>query len=70
MARPFLNVTPRRWVEYLIAILIGNAIYYFSLAPHLPGSLRHQGFSLDLGSLVDFIVCVGVYGLIRVGSRL
>jgi len=70
MAQPFLGVTPRRWLEYLVAILLGNAIYYFSLVPHLPRPLRHQGFGLDLGSLLDFVVCVGVYGLIRVGSSL
>jgi hypothetical protein len=70
MPHPFLGVTPRRWLEYLVAILLGNAIYYFSLAPHLPGPLRHQGFSLDLGSLLDFVVCAGVYGLIRLGSSL
>jgi hypothetical protein len=72
MAKPrqFLGVTPRRWLEYLVAILLGNAIYYFSLAPHLPGSLRHQGFAIDPGMLLDFVICVGVYGLIRLGFRL
>lgn len=70
MARQYLGATPRRWIEYLIAILIGNAIYYFSLFPHLPGTLRHQGFGTDWGAGVDFLVCVGVYGLIRVGSRI
>lgn len=70
MAHPFLGVTLRRWVEYLVAILIGNAIYYFSLVPHLPDTLRHQGFQIDWGMAVDFVVCVGVYGLIRLGSRL
>jgi ABC-type uncharacterized transport system permease subunit len=70
MAHPFLGVTPRRWLEYLIAILIGNVIYYFSLVPHLPIALRHQGFQMDLGVVVDFVVCVAVYGLIRLGARL
>jgi hypothetical protein len=70
MARQYLGATPRRWMEYLAAILIGNAIYYFSLFPHLPGTLRHQGFGTDWGAGVDFLVCVGVYGLIRVGSRI
>jgi hypothetical protein len=70
MAHPFLGVTPRRWLEYLIAILIGNLIYYFSLVPHLPNALRHQGFQMDLGVVVDFVVCVAVYGLIRLGARL
>jgi hypothetical protein len=70
MAQRLLGVTLRRWLEYLVAILIGNAIYYFSLVPHLPEAMRHQGFRTDLGMLVDFVVCVGVYGLIRLGSSL
>jgi hypothetical protein len=70
MAQPFLGVTPRRWAEYLVAILIGNAIYYFSLVPHLPDALRHQGFQMDWGVGVDFLVCVAVYGLIRLGASL
>ncbi|MGD0956689.1 MAG: hypothetical protein ABR953_07635 [Candidatus Acidiferrales bacterium] len=70
MAQRFLGVTPRRWLEYLVAILLGNAIYYFSLVPHLPDPLHHQGFQVDWGMLVDFIVCVAVYGLIRLGSSL
>ncbi len=66
-APQFLGVTPVRWLEYLVAILVGNAIYYFSLAPHLPQVLRHQGFAIDGGVMVDFAVCVGVYWLIRLG---
>lgn len=69
-ARHFLGVTPRRWFEYLIAILLGNAIYFFSLAPHLPVSMRHTTLTTDWGTLVDFIVCAGVYGLIRLGIHL
>jgi hypothetical protein len=63
-------MTLRRWLEYLAAILLGNAIYYFSLVPHLPEALRHQGFQIDWGMLLNFAVCVAVYGLIRLGSRL
>lgn len=69
-AKHFLGVTPLRWLEYLIAILIGNAIYYLSLAPHLPQILRHQGFAIDGGVIVDFAVCVAVYWLIRLGIHL
>jgi hypothetical protein len=68
--RKILGATPRRWLEYLIAILLGQAIYYFSLVPHLPHSLQHQGFQIDLGMLLDFMVCVGVYGLIRLAASL
>jgi hypothetical protein len=70
MPRPFLGVTLRRWVEYLVAILLGNAIYFFSLVPHLPDAFQHRGFHIDLGMLLDFCVCVAVYGLIRLASRL
>jgi hypothetical protein len=70
MARQFLGVTPRRWMEYLVAILLGNAIYYFSLVPHLPEILRHQGFQVDLGMFLDFLVCAAVYGLIRLAAHL
>jgi hypothetical protein len=70
MAREFLGKPWRRWLEYLIAILLGNAIYFFSFAPHLPQMLRHQGYKTDLGSAFDLLVCVGVYGLIRLGSRI
>ncbi len=69
-ARQFLGASPRRWFEYLIAILLGNAIYFFSLAPHLPASMRHTAPKTDWGTLVDFLVCAGVYGLIRLGARL
>jgi hypothetical protein len=68
--RQFLGVTPTRWLEYFVAILMGNAIYYLSLAPHLPDAFRHQGFEIDGGVVIDFVVCVGVYGLIRLGVRL
>jgi hypothetical protein len=72
MAKPrqFLGKTPLKWLEYLIAILIGNAIYYLSLAPHLPEALRPQGSQMNGGVLVDLATCAGVYGLIRLGVRL
>jgi hypothetical protein len=70
MARPFLGATLRQWLEYLIAILLGQVIFYFSLTPHLPDALRHHGSNIDLGMGIDFLVCVAVYGLIRLGTYL
>jgi hypothetical protein len=61
-------MTPRRWIEYLVAILAGNAIYFAVILPTTP-SLGHQPFRLDLGLLVDFGCCVLVYAAIRLGSR-
>jgi hypothetical protein len=70
MPRQWLGVTPRRWLEYLIAILLGNVIYYYSIVPHLSKAFQHTGYRIDLGMLLDFVICVAVYGLIRLGSRL
>lgn len=58
-----------RWVEYLVAIVLGNAVYFYSLVPHLPAALRHRPFRVDAGLVIDFLVCVGVYGLWRLVRR-
>ena len=70
MDKKFLGLTRRRWLEYLAATVLGNLIYYFSLEPHLPPELRHNTRYLDMGSLIDFLVCVGVYLLLRLGHWL
>ena len=59
-------MTPRRWIEYTVAILAGNAIYFLALVPDSP-HLQHQPLRLDLGLLLDFLCCVAVYGVIRLG---
>lgn len=56
--------TARRWAEYLVAILAGNVIYLF-IEPDLPFLLRHRMFRVDLGLAIDFLICVAVYGLVR-----
>lgn len=60
-------MTPRRWIEYSIAILLGNAIYFFILFPSAPRVLQHQPFRFDPGLVLDFLLCVAVYGVIRLG---
>ena len=60
---------PRRLLEYLAAILAGNAVYFWVLTPILPESLRHRPFREDWGLLVDFLVCVLVYGAYRLLRR-
>lgn len=57
--------TPRKLLGYLAAILAGNAIYFLLLSPALPEELRHRPFREDWGLLVDFLVCVAVYGIGR-----
>ena len=59
----------RRWAEYLLAILGGNVLFLL-LEPHLPAPLRHQTFRVDWGVGVDFALCVGLYGLIRLPRML
>ncbi len=62
-------MTRRRWIEYLIAILAGNAIYFAVLHPNLPAALRHEPSRIDAGLLIDFVCCVLVYAAIRLGTR-
>jgi hypothetical protein len=50
-------------LESLFSIIAGNVIYYLFLLPHLPDVVQHKGFQIDLGLLVDFAVCVVIYGL-------
>jgi len=55
----------RRLLKQFVAIVVGNLIYFFALMPHLPPAGRHRPERLDLGLLVDFWVCVVVYGIIE-----
>jgi hypothetical protein len=54
----------RRWAEYLVAVLAGNVAYLF-IEPQLPAAMRHRMFRVDLGLAIDFLMCVGIYGLVR-----
>jgi hypothetical protein len=54
----------RRWAEYLVAVLAGNVAYMF-IEPQLPAAMQHHMFRVDLGLAIDFLMCVGIYGLVR-----
>jgi hypothetical protein len=56
--------TARRWAEYLLAVLGGNVLYML-IEPQLPIVFRHRLFHVDLGLGLDFAICVGLYGLVR-----
>ena len=56
--------TSRRWAEYLVAVLAGNIAYLF-VEPSLPDAMRHRMFRIDFGLAIDFLMCVGIYGLVR-----
>ena len=59
----------RRLLKQFVAVLVGNLLYFFVLMPHLPPAGRHQPGRLDLGLIVDFWVCVVVYGLVELIDR-
>ena len=55
----------------LSAVLVGNAAYFWLLAPQLPKSWQHQPFVFDRGLLLDFWLCVAAYFLLRwLGKRI
>jgi hypothetical protein len=53
----------------LLAILLGNVIYFLAILPHVPAAGRHQAFKLDLGLVLDFWTCVACWGLIEMIDR-
>jgi hypothetical protein len=52
------------FVQALVAVLAGNVLY-FLLVPHLPPPARHVPPRLDLGMLVDFWICLVIFGAIK-----
>lgn len=59
---------PKNFWQSLIAVLVGNAIY-FLLMPKLPVPARHSVNRLDLGLVVDFWICLVIYGLLELVKR-
>jgi len=59
----------RRLIKQATAVVVGNLLYFFVLMPHLPAAGRHRPDKLDLGLVVDFWICVVVYGLIELIDR-
>jgi hypothetical protein len=49
--------------QSLIAVLAGNLVY-FLLMPYLPPAARHVR-RYDLGVLVDFWICLVIFGAIK-----
>jgi hypothetical protein len=58
------RVFTRSFWQSLIAVLVGNAIYY-SVQRFLPPRAQHQLYQIDWGLAVDFWICVVCYQLIR-----
>ncbi len=60
---------PKNFWQSLIAVVIGNAIY-FLLMPELPRLARHTTFRFDMGLVVDFWICLVIYGFLEFINRL
>ena len=65
------SAQPRSWfartlplAKMLLAILAGNVLYYV-LMPHLSEFWQHKLFQIDAGLGLDFVLCVAMYGLVR-----
>ncbi len=67
------NPAYRRWwksfARALVAVVAGNAIYFFALMPHLPPRAQHQVYRLDLGLVIDFWVCLAAWGIVELVAR-
>ena len=54
----------KKAIQALLAILVGN-LFYFSVASHLPFPFGHATFRFDPGLVLDFLICLGIYGILR-----
>lgn len=63
------NRFPAAWRRALLpvvgAVLAGNAAYFLLLFPWLPERWQQRPFALDPGLGLDFLVCLGLYLLLR-----
>jgi len=56
------------FLDALLAVLAGNAIYYLSM-PHLPPVARHRLFREDFGLVVDFAICLAIFVAVKYWRR-
>ena len=59
----------RLLLKQTIAVVVGNLLYFFLLMPHLPLAGQHHTDRLDLGLIVDFWICVAMYGVVELVDR-
>jgi hypothetical protein len=62
------NNTIQNFLDALLAVLAGNAIYYL-LMPYLPAVIRHRLFREDLGLFVDFVICTVIFLAVKYMGR-
>jgi hypothetical protein len=57
----------QNWTRMLLAVLLGNLIY-FAAEPFLSEAVRHSIYQFDGGLILDFVICAGIYLLLRTGA--
>lgn len=62
------NPTLRNFLDALLAVLAGNAIYYL-LMPYLPRVIHHALYKEDLGLLADFAICSVIFLAVKLLLR-
>ena len=55
------------WMKFLVAILLGNGLY-FALSPYMPPAAQNAAAGANWGTVVDFWLCLFVYGLLELGA--
>ncbi len=65
---PMKSLTMKNFLDALLAVLAGNAIYYL-LMPHLPFVARHSLFKEDWGLVVDFAICTVIFAAVKYVRR-
>jgi hypothetical protein len=63
LSSPVSKAARVNFVQSFIAVVVGNVVY-FLLMPYLPAAARHTQ-KYDLGVVVDFWICLVVFGLIK-----
>ena len=59
-----MSKSTANFYQALIAVLLGNAIYFF-LEKYLPVGARHRRLQIDLGMVVDFSFCLVVFWILK-----
>jgi hypothetical protein len=59
-----MHLTRAKWIKFTVSILLGNVLY-FAVSPHLPAAAQHRTWAVDLGTIVDFWMCLMIYGLLE-----
>ncbi len=64
-----LSLGVARFLQSLVAVVGGNAVYFLLIDPRLPQNMRHKLYKLDFAVAIDFWVCVVIWGALETLRR-